>query len=1747
MALSDWDKKHLDKNQQRAVQTYTVEWEKARREGNEERMRWAHNGAEAIRRQAGYSGGNEGVSFLPASQTATATTGTTANSRTAQSNSGKGYDNGSLTPDQVKTLQKALGVAQDGFFGPQTQQAAFARWGVSSADAAMQSYSSTTTPARTSFNFDEDEGVYTWNGQRFTSENALVSAINSANLSASEKEIVGRKAAVYGIKLNSGNFRGTEKPASNAAQSGTQATQAGNDFTAKYLAAKSTGQATAPAASVPAFTTALPTVTAASAAKQTQQNQSVWDRIKSTLFGTGKQYGGSLSNAAGVAADAVDGTAMSSVYKDQVEMLDRQIAALENLLRDPTMTAQDIKEANEALAQAREQRAIYANAVRSGENTAREVYKISDDLARSGAQDIERAKEGASTLGKIGIDVFSQGAQMGADALLGIGTGVGTLGMMGARTFGAGAQEARQNGANLQQSVLYGMGNAAVEVLTEKMFDGLAGLYGKGAADDIVKGAINRLAQNEAARRALNVAASAAGESVEELVSGLVNPALKAIYDGKGVGQNYSELEARDVLYDMLIGGILGGVGGGVEVVRDARSNQGNATPAPVNAGARQTSAEGNLTPATNGANLGAKNGSQNAQAQTPVNAVPAAQQAANITPQGVETAQGITPIQAAVSATIENGRAPNSIIDRVIADVDSMAQLGIDTNGLTASQTREAVRSAVSNIAARVIAPARAAGRDVLSQATLDAALAPTPEAQAGARAARDAELARQRTDTQRRLDEIFANSPVAERQTAPAASPTENVNPVVSAAVRAMQGNDTQGIDADAAARLLVDSANAAAQKKVSAARDFLNMAQQRTDDSLGSARSGFDPYSAAENRYGTQDGGEKAVRPDDAPVSTNGKDRVSRSVMSAKGAAVTPDDFVPLLEKSTMKGDYSFIPITNDATTQSAMEYIDDHGWDDALRLWRRNAARGKYSPTMNVVGQLLYNNAVNSDDTALALDIFSDYQATLRNSAQILQSARILKNMTPANRLYMIQKSIAQYAEEAGIPEGIKLSAAVKQQYMNAKTEAQRDAAILSMQKEVAAQLPSTLLDKWNALRYVNMLGNFKTQIRNIQGNISMQAMTRIKDTIAAGLENLVYVASGGDFERTKAVFPGIDRINAARADFSEVEKIALGESKYSSSEGSTASDFMRGAQDMKRIFQSRTLEAYRKATNWAMEKGDVIFSKSNYAHALAGYLKAHNVSAEQFTSEAWRANNANFLDTARAYAIQEAQEATFRDTNKVSEWLSHAARRENTPWYIRLLGEGVAPFRKTPANIAVRMEEYSPLGIVNTAVKAAQAADPSSDVSGADVINQLAKTLTGSGLMALGAWLRSKGLIRGGDDEDKDQQLFDKLTGHQNYAVELPGGFSFTLDWNVPASVPFFMGVALYDAMDDGGLEISDLGNIAAQVTEPMMQMSILQSVDNVLDDLKYSDRNLAQLAGTLAVSYLTQGLTNTLVGQLERTGETERMMTYVEHDNPLPAWLQRAIGKASAKIPGWDYQQIPYIDAWGKMQSTGELGQRALVNLFSPGYVSHVETSAVEDELQRLVDKTGKSTLYPDNAEKSFQVSGATKYLTGDEYVRYAMKKGQESARILDGMMRSGDYAALPDDKKASAIEKAYEYATAEAKENVSDYKIGDSSWINNARKSGMPIDEYILAHAKYGGSKYLVGDAADRLKQAEQIGMSSEDYIKMRGSLDANGNGSISQAEAQDYLDNYTSLSQEQKAAMWNIINKGWKTNPYK
>ncbi len=88
--------------------------------------------------------------------------------------------------------------------------------------------------------------------------------------------------------------------------------------------------------------------------------------------------GANLANLGGVAANRRGGTEMSGVYRRQAETLDKQIAALEKTLKDPTMTAQDIKETNEALAIARSEREKYGKVIESGEKTASSLYDTAD-------------------------------------------------------------------------------------------------------------------------------------------------------------------------------------------------------------------------------------------------------------------------------------------------------------------------------------------------------------------------------------------------------------------------------------------------------------------------------------------------------------------------------------------------------------------------------------------------------------------------------------------------------------------------------------------------------------------------------------------------------------------------------------------------------------------------------------------------------------------------------------------------------------------------------------------------------------------------------------------------------------------------------------------------------------------------------------------------------------------------------------------------------------------------------------------------------------------------------------------------------------------------------------------------------------------------------------------------------------------------------------------------------------------------
>ena len=200
----------------------------------------------------------------------------------------------------------------------------------------------------------------------------------------------------------------------------------------------------------------------------------------------------------------------------------------------------------------------------------------SAELSESGGRDIERSKLGASDAGKFALDAVSQvpalAADMAANALL---PGSGMAMMMG-RSFGGGVQQAEAGGGNLAQAGAYGAASAAKEYLTEKMFGGLDLAYGKGFADTAVEKLVGKLAKTDIGRTVLRtIINGGGGEFVEEFVSSAVDPTLRAIYNGKSIGENYSEEQVSDWLYDGLVGAALGIAGSGVSIATgaDAKKN----------------------------------------------------------------------------------------------------------------------------------------------------------------------------------------------------------------------------------------------------------------------------------------------------------------------------------------------------------------------------------------------------------------------------------------------------------------------------------------------------------------------------------------------------------------------------------------------------------------------------------------------------------------------------------------------------------------------------------------------------------------------------------------------------------------------------------------------------------------------------------------------------------------------------------------------------------------------------------------------------------------------------------------------------------------------------------------------------------------------------------------------------------------------------------------------------------------------
>lgn len=703
--------------------------------------------------------------------------------------------------------------------------------------------------------------------------------------------------------------------------------------------------------------------------------------------------------------------------------------------------------------------------------------------------------------------------------------------------------------------------------------------------------------------------------------------------------------------------------------------------------------------------------------------------------------------------------------------------------------------------------------------------------------------------------------------------------------------------------------------------------------------------------------------------------------------------------------------------------------------------------------------------------------------------------------------------------------------------NSKQAYELKSAAYKLLAEETVSENASPLEKFESWRYLAMLGNPKTMMRNFIGNKLFGVVTGVSNNLSAALEAGVDKASrvlGGEgIQRTKTFLNPVDDralIKASAEDGDLHRYTDLIGSKY---EKGTK----EAIKEQKSVFNSKLLRLYEAVTDRGVSDYSAV--KKKYSTSLAGYMKANGLDESAFDADdryrnlldksrsmlltdAEKAemnrlkNTADLLEKARDYAVKQAEYATFHEPNVVASFLTRGSQalrngkikingKEYSSNVAKGLGyvmEGLVPFKKTPANILRSGFEYSPFGAIksiaetnkliyeNTGSRKGNLEETytkKSKITGkekevrkslaADVLDSWSKTLTGSGLVVLGYFLKNHGILNSSNDDEKWQ---DDLEGKQDYSITI-NGKTYTLDWAAPAVMPLLMGAEISKIKDRNGLldkkmyeNMDELLGTVNAILDPFLETSMMQGVQNIVESAananKYNNDGgkgsvLASLLFNAGLGYLTQGVP-TAAGQIARTVDNTRRATdTVKDPYSFTGSLEKQGRKMMNKLPGLSMLNNPYYDSYGRTQSNSPWNdpiRGLLYQALSPGYLRDINTTAADESARNAYyalgepNEEGKQLPIMNKdvfASWKSQVKANGERLNPDEMATYRKTSGEAQYAIRDALAKEEWFNNLDASKQTELLKKVNTLVDKIGKDSVD--KLDSSSKEFEAYEAG--------------------------------------------------------------------------------------------
>lgn len=1203
------------------------------------------------------------------------------------------------------------------------------------------------------------------------------------------------------------------------------------------------------------------------------------------------------------------------------------------------------------------------------------IYAKADKAAAAAAEASEKAKDnlGGSKAAGAFVDIASGGLQLGADmALNALLPGVG-LANMGLRSYGSGSREARLDGASEGEQVAYGAAAAAVDVLTEKIFD-VGKLFGGGAADDVAEKLIGKLAKTDAGRSVVRALTNAVGEGAEEAVADILNPAIRAIYDkGAAAKSSYTTAEgAKEMLaqsaYDAMIGAALStfGTAAGIAKGIDAQKNAALRAGEP----AASVNAEASAKPAE----------AENIAAEAQAEAAP------------VETAQ-VEDSQATVRTLLKKGIISNSEANRVLADAGLRTEFERQT-GETLTGTKADQRAQIKRVALTQNITGETAKSEEQSQKTGEIV-------NESAENAVEAQNSDNFADVQQREAETDAGQrgTLPEGQGAKSAefgydearTQTHSTDGVLTDDERAMQGlrpedrthkvNHDEEVNAKAQERFESDyegeKADLFGEKQDWNDTDTV-LAHKIIVKEVAKARESGSKDAYAEvaklmkewDAHGTEAGqalrqrrqlaSDPALMEADAIQLLNDSERTRK--MSDEQRKKILDSVSQNAEKlrSIEKGDVDgVVDLIKDMSTERRTNGL----WSNKMgRTMEKALEQAKKLPG----GEAFLRDVAASQVRGIAYDYAKP--STLEQIKTYRYLSMLSKPATAARNLVgnMVYDPVEAVSNNIGVGLDMLLSkytgtrsvAADKSYLSKAKRKGMGEATLKSYIETGLDASVSNAQGKYETggSRSFKMTGNFLERFLSTWEKYSNYAMVTSDQMQKGGIQ--------AEAQR------GIDALEAK----GKVAKGALDGRAEETARERTFQNEGKLAQATGVVRRALNVFSIKDKRGGSFGVGDLILPftnvPGNIASAAIQYSPAGFINAG--------AEVVKVLNKAKAGTLTASEQA-----KAVTDFGRAFNGTMGIAFFAVLAGAGI-------------------MNVAGDDDKDKEALEKSEGVSGTQL-----------NLSALNRWIAGESTEwRDGDD-----------------LVSI--GF---LD---PINAQMTYGALLADCYKDEGLTFANVagGNLesAFQSVMDLPAMSQFQEIEN---SLKYSKADttggkLADATFRYGASQATSFVPNVVSGVAQGVDGTVRD-TY----NGDTVW-ENSLSAMKSKIPGLRETLPAALDNWGQEKKyTGTAAENFLNATLNPGSVTKYRTSAVNQELYRLgenIDIKYPEKKAPNSGNRD----GEKVSLDQDERRQYQMAYGQTAYDNIQKVIRSSVYKQSSDAEKAAAIQNLLEVATSAGKKKA--------------------------------------------------------------------------------------------------------------